>query len=251
MKEDRRKKIEALVSQRQSITMQELVDTFEVSMNTIRSDVASLVKVGAMEKVYGGVRIKARKEIPLFTSRAMHNPEQKIRIARAAEKLIEDGDIIYIDAGTTTMHILDFLDSQKHVTIVTPSMSVITKAYDKPNISLAVLPGMYNRRTNSLLDGSTTEHLARFQHTKAFMGVSALAPNGNLGVSSYLEYELKRTAVARSQKVILLVDSSKYGEAGLLSYGTVDQLSMLLTDSQIPESFVSMCRDKGTDVLRV
>lgn len=251
MKEARRKQMEELLAQKQSMSMQELCDAFGVSMNTIRADVASLVQAGALEKVYGGVRVRERKEVPLFASRAMEHPDRKMRIARAAEAMIDDGDIIYIDAGTTTMHIMDCLDPQKHVTIVTPSLPVILRAHTLEHVTLVVLPGLYNRRTNALLDGSTAEYLARYQHTKAFMGVSALAANGCLGVSSYLEYEVKRTAVARSQQVYLLVDSSKYGEAGLLSYGTVDQMTRVLTDPGIPELFCTLCRERGTEVERV
>lgn len=251
MKESRRKQIEMLVSRQQSITMKELCDTLQVSMNTIRADVASLVKAGVVEKVYGGIRVKERKEVPLFESRTMHAPDQKADIAKAAAELIENGDIVYIDAGTTTMHILDFLDPAKSITVVTPSLPVIRKAHERPNIELAVLPGMYNRRTNALLDGSTTEYLSRYHHTKAFMGVSALSESGSLGVSSYQEYELKRTAIQTSQRVILLADSSKLGEASLLSYGQMKQISLLITDKNLPDSFAEFCEAGGTRVQRV
>ena len=116
------------------------------------------------------------------------------------------------------------------------------------NVNLVVLPGMYNRRTNALLDGGTAAYLSQYQHTKAFMGVSALSPNGSLGVSSYQEHELKRTAVSCSRQVILLSDPSKYGEAGLMSYGTVAQLTALLTNPGMPESFLSLCRESGVRI---
>lgn len=248
MKEGRRKQMEALIEKRQSITMEALCKEFQVSMNTIRADVAALVKNGTVEKVYGGVRAKARREVPLFDSRAGLHPEKKDAIARAAAARIAEGDIIYIDAGTTTMHILDYLDPSKHITVVTPNLTVIQQASRNPNVSLVVLPGMYNRRTNALLDGSSAEYLTRYQHTKAFMGVSALAPDGSLGVSSFMEYELKRTAVARSREVYLLVDSSKYGEAGLLSYGSALDMAHILTDDRMPIAFVELCRSAGVPI---
>lgn len=251
MKESRRKQIETLVAERQSVTMQELCDTFGVSMNTIRSDVASLVSSGAVEKIYGGIRVKERKQVPLFTSRTMRYPEHKLAIAQAAAQLIEDRDILYIDAGTTTMHILDYLDPNKQVTIVTSSLPVIIKAYENPNINLVVLPGMYNRRTNILIDDSTPKHLSRYQHTKAFLGVSSLSDNGSLGVSSYLEHDLKHTAMTRSQHSILLTDSSKLGETNLLSYGTIQDMSLIITDSNMPEHFLALCRESSVPVKQV
>ena len=73
MKEDRRKRMGELVAQRQSMTMEQLVEYFGVSMNTVRADVAYLVKTGAVEKIYGGVRAAEHKQVPLFASRAMEN----------------------------------------------------------------------------------------------------------------------------------------------------------------------------------
>lgn len=246
MKEGRHKQIEQLVAARQSVTMQELCDTFCVSINTIRADVASLVRDGVVEKIYGGIRVKEQKEIPLYATRATARRAQKMLLAQAAAARIVDGDIIYIDAGTTAMHILEYLPSAISLTIVTPSLPVIRRATEMEHVNLVVLPGMYNRRTNALLDGSTAEYLARYQHTKAFMGVSSLAANGSLGVSSYLEYELKRTAVARSAQRFLLTDASKYGEAGLLSYGNIEQMDAILTTGDMPEEFLALCRERGT-----
>ena len=128
MKDDRRKRIEALVSQRDTVTMEELRDAFGVSMNTVRSDVAYLVGAGAVEKIYGGVRAVQRQEAPLFTQRTQLRTEEKRRVARRAQELIEDGDTLYIDAGTTTMHLIDFLDPAKHVTIVTGNLYVVRQA---------------------------------------------------------------------------------------------------------------------------
>ncbi len=240
--------MEALIEKKRAVTMQELCQEYNVSMNTVRADVAALVKNGTVEKVYGGVRAKERREVPLFASRAELHPDWKGAIARAAAAAIEDGDIIYIDAGTTTSQILNYLDPGKRITVVTPSISVIRTACENPNISLVVLPGMFNRRTNALLDGSSAEYLTRYQHTKAFMGVSALAADGSLGVSSFMEYELKKTAVARSRQVYLLVDSSKYGEQGLLSYGNALDMAHILTDSRIPAAFHDLCLARGVDI---
>lgn len=251
MKESRRKKMEALIDQKRSLTMPELCREFGVSMNTIRADVAALVKSGTVEKVYGGVRAKERREVPLFDSRTMLHPDWKDGIARAAAARIEDGDIIYIDAGTTTARILDHLDPAKHITVVTPNLSAIVKASELRNVELVVLPGMYKRRSNALLDGSSAEYLTRYQHTKAFMGVSALAVDGSLGVSSFLEFELKRTAVAHSREVFLLVDSSKYGESSLFSYGNALDLSCVLTDARIPVAFADLCRAGKVELVAV
>ncbi len=245
MKDDRRKRIEALVSRRDTVTMEELRDAFGVSMNTVRSDVAYLVGTGAVEKIYGGVRAVQRQEVPLFTQRTQLRTEEKRRVARRAQELIEDGDTLYIDAGTTTMHLIDFLDPAKHVTIVTGNLYVVRQAYDKPHVELIVLPGAMNRRTNSVSDVGTLEFLGRYQFAKAFMGASGVSPEGRLNVSTYIEYELKKLAVARSRQAWLLLDSGKFGGGSLMSYGVLEDMTGLITAPPCPEEIRDCCRRKN------
>lgn len=245
MKDDRRKQIEAMVARRESVTMEELRREFGVSMNTVRSDVAYLVGTGAVEKIYGGVRSVQRQEVPLFTQRTQLRAEEKRRIARHAQELIDDGDILYIDAGTTTMHLIDFLDPGKHVTIVTGNLYVVRRAYDKPQVELIVLPGSLNRRTNSVSDVSTLEFLGRYQFAKAFMGASGVSLDGKLNVSTYIEYELKKLAAAQSRRKYLLLDSGKFGGSSLMSYGSLEDMTGLITAAPCPEELRERCRRKN------
>ena len=244
MKEERRKQMENLIAQRQNITMEELRSIFDVSMNTIRSDVAYLVESGAVEKVYGGVRIVPRQQVPLFVHRMNVATDAKRLIARCAESLINDGDKIYIDAGTTTMHLIDCLSPGKHVTVLTRSLYVMSRACENPNVELIVLPGIVNRRTNSVADVSTLDFLEQYQFDKAFMGVSGISPQGRLNVSTYIEYELKRSALHRSRQTYLLADMDKFGSTALMSYGEVTELTGVGTDREEPE-FAALCEKGG------
>ena len=190
MKEVRQKQMLSLIAQRGSITMEELQRIFGTSMNTVRSDVAKLAATGAVEKIYGGVRILSTQEVPLFTHRSDLHAEGKRRIAQYAQELIQDNDTLYVDPGTTTMHLMDYLSPAKHVTIITGNLSILTRAPAFPNVELIVLPGLLNRRTNSVSDVSTLEFLGRYHCAKAFLGASGVSPTGKLNVSTYIEYEL-------------------------------------------------------------
>lgn len=245
MKESRRKQMQTLIAQRKTVTMEELQATFRVSMNTIRSDVAYLVDTGAAEKIYGGVRILQEQEVPLFTQRASLRADAKKRIARRAEELIQDGDILYFDPGTTTMHLIDCLSPAKHVTIITGSLYVITQAGARPNVQLIVLPGVLNRRTNALSDVSTLEFLGRYHFAKAFMGVSGISPGGKLNVSTYIEYELKKLALQQSLHAYLLADTVKFGQESLMTYGSLEDMEEVITDAPCPAPFLELCREKN------
>lgn len=249
MKEQRRKQMGDLIARHHSMSMEQLRHHFGVSMNTVRSDVAYLIETGAVEKIYGGVRVNDHKPVPLFTSRADLHPHQKLQIARIAEAFIHDGDIVFIDAGTTTMHLIDCLDSSKHITIVTANLYVIQRAFGKENVKLVILPGTLNCRTNSASDVSTLEYLSRYQFNKAFMGVSGVSQDGMLNVSTYIEYELKRTALSRSNEAYLLVDSAKFGSTGLMSYGNLEDMHSIITDDGCPDTVRAYCHQRGLPLI--
>lgn len=245
MKDSRREQMASFIAQKHTVTMNELCQAFHVSINTVRTDVAYLVRTGAVEKVYGGVRSIIHQEVPLFTQRTGLHADEKRRIARQAETCITDQDILYIDSGTTTMHLLDFLDPAKHVTVLTGSLYLVSQAYHMPNVDLIVLPGSMNRRTNAVTDVSALEFLGRYHFSKAFMGVSGISSDGALNVSSYMEYELKRAAVRQCQHAYLLADSSKFGTTGLMAYGSLSDMEEVITDSHCPEPIRTLCTQKN------
>ena len=246
MRDSRRKEIAAYITRRGSVTMPELCETFHVSMNTIRADVSFLEQTGTVEKVYGGVRTVQQQEIPLFAQRAQLHTEAKRAIVRQAASLVNDGDTLFVDAGTTTMHLLDVLPLEIHATIVTGNLHIIAQTYTRPNLELIVLPGALNRRTNSVSDVSTLEFLGRYHFGKALMAATGLSADGKLNVSSYLDHEIKHLAVQQSDHRILLCDSAKYGAAGLMSYASLKDMDRLITDTLCPPELRALCRSFGT-----
>lgn len=241
MKEARQKQMLSFIAQRGSCTMEQLQQSFGVSMNTVRADVAALVALGTVEKIYGGVRILTTQEVPLFTQRSEQYSEAKRRIARCAEARIADGDTLYIDSGTTTMHLIDFLSPTKHVKILTANLSVIMRAAVCPNVELTVLPGVFNRRTNAVADVSTLEYLGRYRCDKAFVGTTGVSATGKLNVSTYIEYELKKVILSHSRRVFLLADGSKFGRESLMTYGSLSDVAELITDEGCPASARELC----------
>lgn len=247
MKETRRKQMENLINKRQTMTMEELCEYFQVSMNTIRADVSFLTKSGAVEKVYGGVRALQNSQVPVFSLRTTMATNAKKRIAQSAEQLIRDGDSIFIDAGTTTMGIIDCLSPQKNVTILTRNLYVMSRAATLPNVELIILPGVYDRRTNSVSDVSTLEFMERYQPGKAFMGVTSISSDGKLNVSNYIEYKLKHMAVQQSRETYVMVDSSKFGDIGLMSYGDLKNVAGVITDPDYT-GLVEYCQEQNVPV---
>ena len=246
MRDNRRKELAAYIAHRGEVSMTELCEAFHVSMNTIRADVASLEKAGTVEKVYGGVRSAMRQEVTMFTLRAQQHTDAKRIIANTAAAQIRDGDTLFIDAGTTTIHVFEELPADIHLTVVTGNIHLLPHAYTHPEVDIVLLPGSFNRRTGSISGVSALEFLGRYHFAKAIMATTGLSADGKLNVSSYMEYEIKRLAMQQSDQHILLCDSSKFGATGLIGYAMLSDMDRLITDAGCPDALKNLCERSGT-----
>lgn len=217
--------------------MQALMEEFAVSMNTVRRDVIELIQRGAVEKVYGGVC--ARKVQPALTPyeiRRKSNEEAKRKIGRLAAALVHDGDIIFIDSGTTTLHMIDCLRDRKDLTIITYNLEAITKTLHYENMTVLVLPGQLRRKTNSLTGPAAVQELQRYNIRTSFMAATGLSMHGATN-SSPMEYEIKQCAIRSSEKSVLLLSSEKFGVTGLMTYAPVSAFSCIVTDRLPSEEY--------------
>src|SRR5664279_5734528 len=132
MKIYRIKKIEEYIFNNETVNLDTLCEVFKISKNTVRRDINELVKKGSVKKVYGGVTAYTNKLVS-YEERNIKNKNQKIAIAKAAASYLNDGDVIYMDAGTTTVNMVNFLN-KKNITIITNNLNVIIEAKQFSNI---------------------------------------------------------------------------------------------------------------------
>ncbi|MBP3569440.1 MAG: DeoR/GlpR transcriptional regulator [Lachnospiraceae bacterium] len=241
MKSFRLRRMEQYILEKENVSMEELCREFDISMNTVRMDVAALVKKGSIKKVYGGVCSNRQNSLVPFEERKMKHSEQKKAVCREAAKLVEDGDIIYIDSGTTTMYLPDYLGSYKNITLLTNNLNAIMRAVPQENIQVICLPGILERKTNSFVSAETGQILARYNIKKAFFAATGVTENGDVTNSSSLEYEVKREAMQNSEHKYLLLDSSKYGKSALLTYAHISDMEKVIADETINAEIEQLC----------
>lgn len=241
MKSFRLRRMEQYILEKENVSMEELCTEFDVSMNTVRLDVATLVKKGSIKKVYGGVCSNHQNGLVPFEERKMKNSERKKAVCRVAAALVEDGDIIYVDSGTTTMYLADYLDQHKNVTILTNNLNVIMRAVPYENIQVICLPGILERKTNSFVSAETGKILARYNIKKAIFAATGVTENGDVTNSSSLEYEIKREAMRNSEKKYLLLDSTKYGKSALLTYAHLGDMDKVIVDEEMNPGLKELC----------
>ena len=247
MKDNRINEMKDYIEEMGTVSMEALCAKFKVSMTTVRRDINELLGGGEIEKVYGGVRKKARVNLIEFKVREVSNIEAKTSIGRMTAELLYDQDIIYIDSGTTTAAVIDYL-SDKSVTIVTSSLEVIEKAVEYENIKLICLTGIYNKATNSFAGMDTPGSLNKYNITKALMAASGVTIESGLTHASPWEYEIKTAAVEKADEVILMVDHTKFDTVTLVTYCSLNHIDKVVTDVRPADKFVRFFAEHGIEL---
>ncbi len=241
MKSFRLRRMEQYILEKENVSMEDLCREFDISMNTVRLDVADLVKQGAIKKVYGGVCSNRQNSLVPFEERKMRNNDKKKSICRAAARMIEDGDIVFVDSGTTMMYLPDYLGNKKNVTLLTNNLNVIMRAVPYENIQVICLPGILERKTNSFVSAETGKILERYNIKKAFLAATGVTEHGEITNSSSLEYEIKREAMRHSEHKYLLLDSSKYGRTALMNFAHISDMEYFFTDEEMNPVVQTLC----------
>lgn len=249
MKSFRIKQMEQYIMEHDLVSMEELRGVFGISMNTVRLDVTELVNKGVIRKVYGGVCSNQKGNLVPFEERQSRNIQGKISVGREAAKLVNDGDIIYIDSGTTTMYVIDYLGDSSNVTVLTNNLNAINRAVALPGINVISLPGTLERKTNSFVSADTVRTLEKYNIKKAFMASSGISESGMVTNASPLEYEVKKAAIENSNEVYLLIDSSKFGKSAMLTYANITEMSKVIVDDHAGEDLLGLCEKKNVEVI--
>ena len=236
------------------VSLEDICREFNVSMNTVRRDINALIDSGSIVKVHGGVMYKeqetAKTEIAHYPSRAGHNPEGKQRIGLLAAQLVEDGDTVFIDSGSTTAELVnpEFLQ-KKVMMVVSNSLPVFERLQDEENVRVYALGGIYVPQARAFTGVKATFEIADMIISKAFLGASAV--NGLFGVSNNLSYEieLKRAIAEQAEKVILMVSCDKIGKTAGMKICAVDRLYAIVTDRKPDDELLAVFEENGVKVI--
>ena len=209
--EVRMEAILAELEKEQAVSVAQLCRVTGASEATIRRDLNELARRGKLNKVHGGampVREEFRtEELDMDTKRQLHTPE-KVRIAKYAASLITDGDVVYLDAGSTVMHMTDYIRATR-ATFVTNSIECLQRL---PQLGLRtyVLGGVLKPGTLAIIGGEAMEGLKKYNFTKVFLGTNGISLGQGFTTPDPEEAMVKALAAARSQQAWVLADSSKF-----------------------------------------
>ncbi|MGW8192001.1 transcriptional repressor AgaR [Sphingomonas hankookensis] len=245
---ERRQQISALVRERGSVQVAPLASRFGVSMQTIRKDLHYLEKRGVAERSYGGAisadAVNVVAEPPLETKRAS-NIDEKARIGALAASMVQPGDSIVLDSGTTTLQIAHHLPDDEDITVLTNDLDILCALARKERIRVVMLGGTLRRRNRAFYGAQTENALDDLHVDKLFLGVDGF--DLERGITTHFEPEamLNRKMVKAARQVIAVTDKSKFGRVCLHRILNVAEIDDLITDGDDAEGMQAAAERAG------
>lgn len=173
----------------------------------------------------------------VYQERKIRQLSKKQLIGQTAATFVENGDMIFIDSGTTTLEMLPYL-TEKQVTIVTNNVDFITQAMPYENLTIFSTGGMLERKTNSFVGYQSVERLKAYNVNKAFIASTGLSIDHGVTNSSPLETDIKKTLVQKSAKTFLLVDDSKFDHYALTTFCDLHEIDIVVTNQKPNEDYL-------------
>lgn len=246
----RRETILQAIVQHGSVQVAELVDKLGVSAVTIRSDLSVLESQGLVQRSHGGALL-ARTPPTEHTIRQKDslNQAQKERIGLLAARLVQPGDNIIIDSGTTTISLARQLRAADDVTVLTNGLNIAWELADAPGVDLILTGGRLRKQSLSLQGAQAEACLSAYNFDKLFLGVDGFDLQFGITTHHEAEASLNHKMVERAKKVIVLTDASKFGRVSLHRIVQLDRVHTVITDASISPEYRDGLERRGIELI--
>ena len=248
----RQQQILEYLQSHKSITIRKAAEIFMVSEATVRRDLDELASTGKIERTHGGAVLHTGTGFEWQHAEKMQEmiPEKK-RIAIAAKKLIEDGDSLFLDTGTTTYLLAEELKEKKRLTVVTNNLD-IAYTTELDATSTMIITGGIRRDGYSSLVGDIAADLVRKLYVDvSFIGADAVSVGNGVFNTNFNEIGIKKSGIESGKRKVLLADSSKVSRKALAKICDLQEFDIIITDSGIDEAQLRILKEKIARVIIV
>jgi len=252
LNEERRRLIVEMLQRNGRVLVVDLANELRTSQITIRKDLEVLDNQGLVQRTHGGalpVQSGALLDPTLREKEKLHHKE-KLRIAAAARKMVEEGQSVLLDSGTTTTAIARTLKSIAKLTVITNATNIAAELAGS-NVEVILTGGTLRKNSFSLVGPLAEQTLRQLSADILFLGVDGFDPKAGLFTPNLLEAQVNRTMVEISRKTVAVCDSSKFGRRSLCNIMPTSAVSHVITDKTIGKRDLQGLRDAGIPVTLV
>ena len=246
----RRMRILNLIREDGHAKVQKLSEIFDVSEVTIRQDLEALEKEGYVQREHGGAFLK---EFDSFAKTGLllnqTNMEAKREIAQKAVKLIEEGDSIILDSGSTSTELAKLLVNFNSLTVITNALNIAYILGSNPRINLIVSGGDFKAPTLSLTGELAANVFKSFHVKTCFLATAGISKDLQLTYPSVSDLVVKSAMIRAAENVYLIADSTKIGDTSFANLGRISLVDALICDSNLPEDIKAKLKDMNVKII--
>ncbi|WP_246041319.1 DeoR/GlpR family DNA-binding transcription regulator [Peteryoungia ipomoeae] len=222
------------LEQARYISLDDIARQFDVTTQTARRDVQDLEHLGKVRRLHGGVTLAQPVDPRVLRARRVENAEAKARIGATVAARIPDGSALFIDTGTTCEAVAQALLGHHGLRIVTYSLRVATLLAEGSDFTVAVPGGFVRPVDAGVFRAETPEFISRFKFDHAVISVSGIDTAGDMGDDDHAEVAAVQAAMRQAERVLLAVDTSKYGRRALVKLANLADVDEIVTDAAPP-----------------
>jgi len=233
----RRERIQEYLALHKIARTIDLCEMLDASEATVRRDLEWLEQDGILERTHGGAILSQRMITePEYRQRAQHHPEEKRQIGALAASLIDEGDIVFINSGTTTTQVIQQIRGDAEITVFTNNVNAALEM-GEPGFHHYLIGGEYQPRSKSLAGRFAMENLKQVYANKAIIGVDGISLKHGCTVPTNGEAEVVQQMIERTRgQIIVVIDYSKWGVVSNFQIATIDEIDILVTDDALDKS---------------
>jgi len=249
---ERRDKIIQILYDQGKVRVDELSEKFSVTSVTIRNDLDFLENKGILHRTHGGALMRKNVyEDHTIEEKQKIRSAEKQRIGKRAVEMINDGDSILLDSGTTTLEIARRIHDKENLTIMTNAIPIAVDLTNKKNVNVMLTGGTLRNESYSLVGPDAEEVIRNYYFDKLFLGVDGIDIELGLTTPNPMEAQLNRLMVERASEVIAVTDSSKFGRQSFSFICELEVISTIITDTKLSEEYEKKLLKQDINVIKV
>jgi DeoR family fructose operon transcriptional repressor len=245
----RRERIQEYLEIHKIVRMDDLYKILDASEATVRRDMEWLEHKGVLERTHGGAILSQRMTHEAeYIQRAAKNPEEKSQIGELAASLIDNGDVVFINSGTTTAQVIQHIRDDSEIVVFTNNLIAMLEVHAQ--FEQYLIGGEFQPHSNSVAGRFAIDNLRQVYANKAILGVDGISLMHGCTVPSNAEAEVIKLMIERTKgEIILVADHTKWGVVSNFQIATIDEVDKLVTDAQIDQSTLESLASHSVEIL--
>lgn len=234
------------------VSIYRIAELCNISEVTARRDLIELEQKGYLIRTHGGaIKSSSTQNLFSFENKAYLNKNAKEKIARSAVFFIEEGDVIYIDCGTTVFHLASHLSRFRRLRVITNSLPVVSELSHHPQIKVSLIGGELDHERKALYGPMSESLLEKYRARKAFIGAGGLTLETGLTSNDEKEGAITGKMASIAEEVYLLCDSTKIGKDAFFPYAPLSVINTIITDQGIDPVIRDRIKKLNIDIINV